>query len=237
LLSDADGYGLSKWAAEQLACRAATQAALPVLVARLGNLGWSTATGVGNSRDFQGSLLRGAQRLGVAPNTTWHLELTPVDVCAEALLAHASAFLDAWGRQPQPQTPTAATVVHVSDPAPTRWEDAVRLLADAGAPGVAMVPWDTFCAAARAAAADAAWQPNQVLALSSLPGSEDQDHENAAWVLMAVLDALPEAYLSTQPLMANTPWRKPLPPLELAAGESGGSVNLAYLKIFMQRLH
>ena len=85
-----NGYGLSKWAAEQLVTEASTKG-LPTLSIRYGNIGWNSLTAHGNSLDFQAMILNGCLRLGKAidlPN--WKFECTPIDFASKALISLAS---------------------------------------------------------------------------------------------------------------------------------------------------
>lgn len=88
-LGVADGYGLSKWAAERLVVEAHKRG-LPAMTVRFGNIGWQYATGIGNSLDYQGMMLNGSRRLSVRPRVDgWKFEVTPIDFAAKALLALA----------------------------------------------------------------------------------------------------------------------------------------------------
>lgn len=85
-----NGYGLSKWAAEQLVTEAASRG-LPALSIRFGNIGWDSSTAHGNALDFQAMILNGCLRMGKVPNIpNWNFECTPVDFASNALVALAS---------------------------------------------------------------------------------------------------------------------------------------------------
>ena len=84
-----DGYGLSKWAAEQLVF-AAHKRGLPTMCIRFGNIGWQSTTGIGNALDFQGMMINGSRRLGYRPRIDgWLLEVTPVNFAASSLVSLA----------------------------------------------------------------------------------------------------------------------------------------------------
>jgi len=84
-----DGYGLSKWAAEQLVI-AAHKRGLPTMCVRFGNIGWHSGTGIGNALDFQGMMINGSRRLGCRPRIDgWLMEATPVNFAAATLVALA----------------------------------------------------------------------------------------------------------------------------------------------------
>lgn len=88
-LGAADGYGLSKWAAERLVVQAHKRG-LPTMTVRFGNIGWQSTTGIGNALDFQGMILNGSRRMSARPRVTdWQFEVTPVDFAASSLVALA----------------------------------------------------------------------------------------------------------------------------------------------------
>eukprot|EP00569_Conticribra_weissflogii_P007712 CAMPEP_0171335648 /NCGR_PEP_ID=MMETSP0878-20121228/5495_1 /TAXON_ID=67004 /ORGANISM="Thalassiosira weissflogii, Strain CCMP1336" /LENGTH=1371 /DNA_ID=CAMNT_0011836963 /DNA_START=214 /DNA_END=4329 /DNA_ORIENTATION=- len=85
-LGSHNGYGLSKWAAEQLVLEA-NKHGLPTLAIRFGNIGWDSNTLIGNSLDYQAMILNGCIRLGKAPGINgWNFECTPVDFASKALI-------------------------------------------------------------------------------------------------------------------------------------------------------
>jgi len=85
-LGASDGYGLSKWVAERLVTQAHARG-LPTITVRFGNIGWQSATGIGNVWDYQGMMLRGCGQMGVRPQCWKQLEMSPIDFCAGALVA------------------------------------------------------------------------------------------------------------------------------------------------------
>lgn len=89
-LGPSNGYGLSKWAAEQLVTEASTKG-LSTLTIRFGNIGWDAVTAHGNALDFQAMILNGCLRIGkVLDLPNWNFECTPVDFASKALLSLAS---------------------------------------------------------------------------------------------------------------------------------------------------
>jgi amino acid adenylation domain-containing protein/thioester reductase-like protein len=88
-----NGYGLSKWVAEQLVV-AAHKRGLPTMTIRFGNLGWQSTSGIGNSLDFQSIILNGARRMVVRPRVKgWKFEITPIDFAAAALVGLADTAI------------------------------------------------------------------------------------------------------------------------------------------------
>ncbi len=86
----ADGYGQSKWVAEQLVHRAGDRG-LPVQIYRPGTISGHSATGQANARDLLGAVIVESLRLGVAPDVDgWYAEMMPVDFVSRALCSLAS---------------------------------------------------------------------------------------------------------------------------------------------------
>ena len=85
-----DGYGQSKWVAEKLVQEAAGRG-LPVSVYRPGNVSGHSESGASNPRDLLSAVIVESTRLGYAPEIEdWHMEMTPVDFVAAAILHLAS---------------------------------------------------------------------------------------------------------------------------------------------------
>jgi len=85
-----DGYGQSKWVAEKLVREAAGRG-LPISVYRPGNVSGHSESGASNPRDLIGAVIVESTRLGCAPEVGgWHMEMTPVDFVATAILHLAS---------------------------------------------------------------------------------------------------------------------------------------------------
>mmetsp|Transcript_43190 Transcript_43190/g.73651 ORF Transcript_43190/g.73651 Transcript_43190/m.73651 type:complete len:775 (-) Transcript_43190:133-2457(-) len=89
-LGPRNGYGLSKWAAEQLVTEASAKG-LSMLAIRFGNIGWDSVTAHGNALDFQALILNGCLQIGKALDLpSWNFECTPVDFASKALVSLAS---------------------------------------------------------------------------------------------------------------------------------------------------
>jgi thioester reductase-like protein/amino acid adenylation domain-containing protein len=85
-----DGYGQSKWVAEKLVREAAGRG-LQVSVYRPGNVSGHSESGASNPRDLLGAVIVESTRLEYAPEIEgWHMEMTPVDFVAAAILHLAS---------------------------------------------------------------------------------------------------------------------------------------------------
>jgi amino acid adenylation domain-containing protein/thioester reductase-like protein len=85
-----DGYGQSKWVAEKLVRESAGRG-LPISVYRPGNVSGHSESGASNPRDLIGAVIVESTRLGCAPEVEgWHMEMTPVDFVAAAILHLAS---------------------------------------------------------------------------------------------------------------------------------------------------
>ena len=80
-----DGYGRSKWAAEQVLAAARTRG-VPVTVHRLGEVMPHSRTGAGNRNSQLDLLLRTCVRLGLSPRTEAVTDWTPVDEVATAVV-------------------------------------------------------------------------------------------------------------------------------------------------------
>ncbi|CAK7270972.1 putative NRPS-like protein biosynthetic cluster [Sporothrix epigloea] len=130
-----DGYGQTKWAAEQLVLKASLQG-LPVFIYRPGTLGGHSVTGATNSRDVMTALVAESIRIGYAPNIDgWRIELTPVDAACRTIVQLAD----------QPATADLGVVRHVGDPEATLAKDVFTRLAVLGYPSEA-VDWDEWVA-------------------------------------------------------------------------------------------
>ena len=119
-LADArnDGYGQTKWVAENLVWQAAERG-LPVSVYRPGNISGHSESGASNPRDLMGAVIASSLRTGRAPEAGgWWMEMTPVDFVAGAILRIADRP-DEWGR-----------AFHLADPAPPQAEEVFSWLED-----------------------------------------------------------------------------------------------------------
>jgi amino acid adenylation domain-containing protein/thioester reductase-like protein len=115
----ADGYGQTKWVAEQLALEAQKRG-LPIKIHRLGTISGHSETGAANAWDLLTALIVESIRIGHYPDVKgWRAEMTPVDFVSKAIL-HLSD-----------QTETDQTVFHIGDPDPVEiskvFEDVEKL--------------------------------------------------------------------------------------------------------------
>jgi thioester reductase-like protein len=101
-----DGYGQTKWAAEQLVLEAGRRG-LPVRILRAGTISGHSATGAANAWDLLTALFVESIQLGYRPNVEgWRAEMTPVDFVAKAIVHLAD------------QTQAKQLVFHLGDPDP-----------------------------------------------------------------------------------------------------------------------
>lgn len=101
-----DGYGQTKWVAEQLVLEAGHRG-LPVKIYRAGTISGHSISGAGNAWDLLSALIVESIQLGSAPDVEgWRAEMTPVDFVSKAII-HLSA-----------QTDIVQTVFHLGDPKP-----------------------------------------------------------------------------------------------------------------------
>ncbi|KAF2192957.1 acetyl-CoA synthetase-like protein [Zopfia rhizophila CBS 207.26] len=101
-----DGYGQTKWVAEQLVLEAGRRG-LPVKIHRAGTISGHSATGVANAWDLLSALIVESIQLGHAPDVEgWRAEMTPVDFVSKAII-HLSD-----------QTHAEQLIFHLGDPDP-----------------------------------------------------------------------------------------------------------------------
>lgn len=101
-----DGYGQTKWVAEQLVYEAGRRG-LPVKIYRAGTISGHSATGSANAWDMLTALLVESIQLGYAPEVEgWRAEMTPVDFVSRAIVHLAN------------QTQAKQLVFHLGDPDP-----------------------------------------------------------------------------------------------------------------------
>lgn len=133
-----DGYGQSKWVAEELVWEAAGRG-LPVRVYRPGNVSGHSASGASNPRDLLGAVVAESVRLGIAPEIEgWRLEMTPVDFVAAAILAIAD----------EPET--VGGVFHLANPDPPPADEVFHWLREMGY-DLETLPYPEWLAALREA--------------------------------------------------------------------------------------
>lgn len=128
-----DGYGQTKWVAEQLVLKAG-QRGLPVKIHRCGTISGHSLTGSANAWDLLTALIVESIRLGYAPEVEgWRAEMTPVDFVSKSII-HLST-----------QTQTDQTIFHLGDPNPVNTRSVFENLKDLGYP-TQPLSWDEWVA-------------------------------------------------------------------------------------------
>ncbi|GAB4201300.1 MAG: hypothetical protein OHK0022_23210 [Roseiflexaceae bacterium] len=122
-----NGYGQSKWVAEQL-MQEARRRGLPVSVYRPGRIAWHSQTGAWNHQDLLYRLIAGCLELGSAPDLAQRTEITPVDYVSRAIV-HLSL---------QPRS--LGQTFHLVHPQMVEWRAIIGQLAEAGRP-LALKPY------------------------------------------------------------------------------------------------
>ena len=79
------GYTQTKWVADQIMLRAQKNG-FPINIYRPGRVTGCSATGVWNTQDFACRMIKGFMQLGVAPETSAKIDLTPVDYVSRAIV-------------------------------------------------------------------------------------------------------------------------------------------------------
>lgn len=128
-----DGYGQTKWVAEQLVLEAGRRG-LPVRVHRAGTISGHSQSGAANAWDLLSALIVESIKLGKYPDVEgWRAEMTPVDFVSKAIVHLAN------------QSSVEQTVFHVGDPDPVNTQSVfenLKLLGYATDP----LPWDEWVA-------------------------------------------------------------------------------------------
>lgn len=103
-----DGYGQTKWVAEQLVLEAARRG-LPVRIHRAGTISGHSASGAANAWDLLTTLMVESIHIGHFPDVDgWRAEMTPVDFVSKAIV-HLSN-----------QTQADRLIFHLGDPTPVQ---------------------------------------------------------------------------------------------------------------------
>jgi thioester reductase-like protein len=92
LHSACNGYGVSKWIAEEMVWRASAKG-LPTVIYRPGMITSHTQTGACNASDFASRLIAGVAVMGHYPESSSKLDTTPVDFVASAFVKIAMSDL------------------------------------------------------------------------------------------------------------------------------------------------
>ncbi|KAF2108220.1 hypothetical protein BDV96DRAFT_587928 [Lophiotrema nucula] len=101
-----DGYGQTKWVAEQLVLEASGRG-LPIRIHRAGTISGHSASGAANAWDLLTALFVESIHLGYFPDVQgWRAEMTPVDFVSKAII-HLSN-----------EAETDQVVFHLGDPSP-----------------------------------------------------------------------------------------------------------------------
>ncbi|KAK3622611.1 hypothetical protein LTR56_022076 [Elasticomyces elasticus] len=117
-----DGYGQTKWAAEQLVYESGRRG-LPVRILRAGTISGHSASGAANAWDLLTALFVESIMLGYAPDVEgWRAEMTPVDFVSKAIVHLAN------------QTQAKQLVFHLGDPDPVPTSEVFEHLAELGYP-------------------------------------------------------------------------------------------------------
>lgn len=133
----ADGYGQTKWVAEQLVYEAGARG-LPVKILRAGTISGHSTTGSANAWDLLTALIVESIHLGYAPDVEgWRAEMSPVDWVSRAIVHLAeqtSAPKDVKEKQ---------LVYHLGDPEPVDMCAVFDQLKDLGYP-TERIAWDEW---------------------------------------------------------------------------------------------
>lgn len=117
-----DGYGQTKWAAEQLVLEAGRRG-LPVRILRAGTISGHSSTGAANAWDLLTALFVESIHLGHYPNVEgWRAEMTPVDFVSKAIVHLGN------------QTQAKQLVFHLGDPDPIDTKQVFEHFAELGYP-------------------------------------------------------------------------------------------------------
>ncbi|KAF5861932.1 hypothetical protein ETB97_012331 [Aspergillus alliaceus] len=126
-----DGYGQTKWVAEQLVLEAGRRG-LPVKIHRAGTISGHSSTGAANAWDLLTALIVESIHLGYAPNVDgWRAEMTPVDFVSKAIVHLAT------------QNQADQTVFHLGDPNPLSMNSVFEALRELGYP-TQPLGWDEW---------------------------------------------------------------------------------------------
>ncbi|KAI1153760.1 enterobactin synthetase component F [Nemania diffusa] len=117
-----DGYGQTKWVAEQLIL-AAAERGLPARIYRPGTISGHSTSGSSNTYDLLNALVVESLQLGHAPDVDgWYAEMTPADFVSKAILSIADI------------ADTEQRVFHLGDPNPLPTKELFGILGELGYP-------------------------------------------------------------------------------------------------------
>ncbi|KAI2718916.1 hypothetical protein CBS147311_1308 [Penicillium roqueforti] len=128
-----DGYGQTKWVAEQLVLKAGERG-LPVKIHRCGTISGHSVTGSANAWDLLTALIVESIQLGYAPEVDgWRAEMTPVNFVSKSIVHLATL------------TQADQTVFHLGDPTPVDTRSVFEDLKELGYE-TKPLPWDQWVA-------------------------------------------------------------------------------------------
>ncbi|KAJ6187772.1 hypothetical protein N7519_002680 [Penicillium mononematosum] len=128
-----DGYGQTKWVAEQLVLKAGERG-LPVKIHRCGTISGHSVTGSANAWDLLTALIVESIQLGYAPDVEgWRAEMTPVNFVSKSIVHLAT------------QTQKDQTMFHLGDPTPVDTRSVFEDLKGLGYE-TQPLPWDEWVA-------------------------------------------------------------------------------------------
>ena len=111
-----DGYGQTKWVAEQLV-RDAAQRGLPARILRLGTISGHSMTGSTNAWDLINALIVESIHLGFTPEIEgWRVEMTPVDYVSKSILRLSD------------NVSTTQQVFHIGDANPVKTQELFEVM-------------------------------------------------------------------------------------------------------------
>ncbi|KAI1406162.1 putative NRPS-like enzyme [Hypoxylon fuscum] len=126
-----DGYGQTKWVAEQLVLEAAKRG-LPARIYRPGTISGHSMSGSTNTYDLLNALIVESLQLGHAPDIEgWYAEMTPVDFVSRAITSLADVV------------DTDQRVFHLGDPSPVPTKEVFCILGELGYP-TEPLGWDKW---------------------------------------------------------------------------------------------
>lgn len=126
-----DGYGQTKWVAEQLVLEARHRG-LPTRIYRPGTLSGHSRSGSANAWDLLNAVVIEALHLGQAPNIEgWRAEMTPVDFVSKAILTLCN------------HTDTTNPIYHLGDPKPISATELFSIMSELGFE-TKPLPWDEW---------------------------------------------------------------------------------------------
>ncbi|KAI0004446.1 putative NRPS-like enzyme [Xylariaceae sp. FL0662B] len=128
-----DGYGQTKWVAEQLILEAGKRG-LPARIYRPGTISGHSTSGSTNTYDLLNALIVESLQLGYAPDIDgWYAEMTPADFVSKAITSLADVV------------DTDQRIFHLGDPSPITMKDVFDILNELGYP-TELLKWDEWVA-------------------------------------------------------------------------------------------